>query len=119
MRKLLTICAGVVVLAGCSCICPTNPAQIISNEKNTNIYYNGEYIGADSTYAILKNTGVEKATIRGEKKGCETTVLPVSYNFDMSTLNILDLRNIVRLLTWDVYTVDKSKNIYNVTPRCE
>ena len=119
MKKFLTTASLVLLLAGCSCICPTNPVQVISNEKNTNIYYNGEYIGADSTYAIFKNKDVETATIRGEKKGCEKTVLPVQYNFDMSVLNIVDLRNIVRLLTWDVYTVDKSKILYNVTPRCK
>lgn len=119
MRQLLITSVLCIALSGCSCICPTNPVRIVSNEKNTNIYYNGEFIGSDSTFAILKNYNVEKSTVSGEKKGCTTTTLPVSYGFDMSVLNIVDLRNVVRLLTWDVYIVDKSKDLYNVTPRCK
>lgn len=106
-------------LSGCSCICPTNPVRIISNEKNTNIYYNGEFIGSDSTFAALKNKNVDKSIISGEKRGCTTTTLPVSYVFDMGVFNVVDPRNIVRLLTWDVYIVDKDKDLYNVTPRCK
>lgn len=116
MKKLLL--TSLLLLSGCSCICPNTPVRAISNEKNTNIFYNQEYIGADSTYVLLRNKGIDKAKLVGEKKGCQTTVLPVEYRFNWGVLNIVDLRNIGRLLTWDVYEADPSKDLYNLTPKC-
>lgn len=111
--------ASLLLLAGCSCICPAEPVRVISNEKGTDIYYNEEYLGSDSTYALLRNKNVRESTLSGEKKGCTTQTLPVEYGFDLSVLNVFDLRNVIRLLTWDVYIVDDSKNMYNVTPKCK
>ena len=116
MKKILL--ATVLILSGCSCICPVQPVHVMSNEKNTNIYYNNEFIGADNTYAVLRNKNVEKSYFKGEKKGCETQVINIEHHFDFGVLNIFDLRNVFRLLAWDVYRVDRDKKIYNVTPRC-
>lgn len=117
MKKIFIACFC-AFLGACTCICPSQPVRVISNEKHTDIYYNNELLGSDSTYAILQNKGVEKATLSGEKRGCETTKLPVQHNFDYGVLNIFDVRNIVRLISWDVYEVDTSKDLYNVTPKC-
>ncbi len=117
MKKIFI--ASLLFLSGCSCICPNIPVRAISNEKNTNIYYNNEYVGADSTYVILRNKNIDKAQLTGEKKGCQTTTLPVEYRFDWSVVNIIDLRNIARILTWDVYEAEPGKDLYNLTPKCK
>lgn len=117
MKKLIII--SILFLSGCSCICPSAPTRVVSNEKGTNIYYNEEFIGSDSTYAILRNKNANKSTLTGEKKGCTTKIIPVEYHFDLGALNIFDLRNWVRILTWNVYEVDRDKDLYNVTPNCK
>lgn len=116
MKKIFL--ATVLFLTGCSCICPTTPVRVISNERDTSIYYNNEYIGADSTYVVLRSKDIKRATIRGEKKGCQTQILKPMYRFDWSVINIIDFRNIARLLTWDVYEAEPTKDMYNVTPKC-
>ena len=116
MKKYLALFC--CLITGCSCICPTEPVRVISNEKDTKIYYNGEYIGTDSTFAILRNKNIDKSYLAGEKKGCAAKIIQPDYSFDLSTLWILDLRNLVRLLSWDVYKIDDSRNLYNVTPKC-
>lgn len=119
MKKIL-ILVFTAALAGCSCICPSgSPVRVISNEKNTNIYYNGEYLGADSTLVAIRNKHIENAIISGEKKGCKTTEIKPEYVFDIGVLWILDLRNIVRLFDWDVYRLSDPRDIYNVTPKCD
>jgi len=117
--KIKIAMACVLFLTGCSCLCPTAPVRVISNEKNTNIYYNDEFVGSDSTYVILRNRDIDKAKITGEKKGCRTTSLSPEYLFDWQVINILDIRNIARILTWQVYKVDYSRDLYNITPRCD
>lgn len=116
MKK--TILAAVLLLCGCSCLCPNTPARVISNEKGTNIYYNNEFIGSDSTYAVLRNKNADNSFLQGQKKGCTPKTLAVEYRFDLGVFNLFDLRNWVRLLTWDVYIVDGNKDLYNVTPDC-
>lgn len=116
MKKILLLC--LLFLSGCSCICPAYPVRVTSSEKGTNIYYDEEFIGSDSSYIVLRNKGIDKAKITGEKKGCKTTTLSPLYKFDWGVLNIIDLRNIARLLTGNVYIADTTKDLYNVTPRC-
>lgn len=118
MKKLYIFCA-LAFLTGCTAhTYPEKTIIAVSNEKNTNIYLNEEYQGSEQANLRIMNKESKNAFVYGKKKGCQTSKLKIAYKFDMGVFWLLDLNNIPRLLTWNVWEVDEDKSLYNVTPDC-
>lgn len=100
-------------------MCPGQPIYVNSNENDTKLYLNDEYIGTNTTVAFVQNKKSGESYFKGSKYGCNDKSIQVEHNFDWSVFYVLDLRNVARLVTWNVYEVDYEKDRYNVTPICE
>lgn len=119
MKKILVF-MSILALCGCTAhTYPQRPIKAFSNEKNTNIFLNEEYQGNENADLRILNKESKETFVYGKKKGCKDSKIKIAYKFDMGVFWILDLNNIPRLLTWDVYKVDEDKDLYNVTPICE
>lgn len=119
MNKIFALPAF-LLLCGCTAHnYPQTKIHAFSNEKNTNIFLNDEYQGSENADLMILNKESKTAYVYGKKKNCKDSKLKIAYKFDMGVFWILDLNNIPRLLTWDVWKVDDAKNLYNVTPICE
>lgn len=119
MKKIsiIFLCAA---LCGCTAhTYPERPIKAFSNEKNTNIFLNDEYQGNEIANLKILNKESKESYVYGKKKGCKDAKLKIAYKFDIGVLWILDLNNIPRLFTLDVWKVDEDKDVYNVTPMCE
>lgn len=110
-----------VCLALCGCVHEYNQKDIyaVSNEKNTNIFLNDEYQGAETAKLHILNKNAKESYVTGEKKGCKPAKMQIIYKFDPTIFWILNPYNIYRLITWQPWIVDEGKTLYNVTPRCD
>lgn len=118
MKKFVVLCS-ILLLTGCTAHnYPERSIYAVSNEKNTNIYLNEEYQGNENANLRILNKESKDSYVYGVKKGCKTSKLKIAYKFDMGVFWIVDLNNIPRLLTWNVWVVDEDKTLYNVTPIC-
>ena len=119
MKKFLILMS---FFALCGCTAHTYPERTIkafSNEKNTNIFLNDEYQGNEIANLRILNKESKTAYVYGKKKGCQDSKIKIAYKFDMGVFWILDLNNIPRLFTLDVWKVDEEKDLYNITPICD
>lgn len=87
MKKIFILFA-LVFLSGCASMFSGTKETILvrSEEKDSNIYLNNEYIGRDSAIAIISKKKLKNSTIRVEKKGCEPTNKKIETKFDATTL---------------------------------
>lgn len=94
---------------------------LLSYEKYTDIYVNNELVGISHTQTKLPYKGIKETVISGKKKGCKTTEVRASYEFDYPMLinpaNILYVPE--KYFSWDWWRPSKSKVMYNVTPICD
>lgn len=119
MKKIVAL-SSILLLASCTAHnYPEKSIYAVSNEKNTSIYLNEEYQGSETASLRIMNKESKDAYVYGKKKGCQASKLKIAYKFDMGVFWLLDLNNIPRLLTWNVWKVDEDKSLYNVTPMCE
>ena len=120
MHKILLSLTVLLLCSGCvSQKYPPEPIRAISNIEGTKIYLNDEYQGTDSTVLYILQKKSSTSYVRGIHKNCEKKEIQIEHVFDFSVLNVLDLRNIGRILTGNWWIVDTDKDLYNVTPDCK
>ena len=121
MRKFY-ILITVLMLAGCATgkNDPKTLVTLLSYEKYTDLYVNGELAGINHTQTMLPYKGIKETTLEGRKKGCQSVTLKPEYEFDspmiLNPLNLLYVPE--KYFALDFWRPAK-KNIYNLTPICE
>ena len=118
MKNIFTLIFLCFFITGCAYKYPQKPIRAISNIENTKIYLNDEYAGTDYTTLYILNSKSSQSFVEGRKKGCENKNIQIEYEFDFGVLNLFNPKNVIRLLTWDVFIVNEKKDMYNVTPTC-
>lgn len=121
MKKIYILIA-VLLIGGCANDKDSarNVATLISYEKYTDLYMNGELQGINHTQAKLPYKGIRETTLEGRKKGCQSVFLKPEYEFDtpmlLNPLNLLYVPE--KYFAWDWWR-PSNKDIYNLTPICE
>ena len=120
--KKIYILAAVLLLTGCATgkNDPETLTTLLSYEKYTDLYVNGELAGINHTQVALPHKGIKETTLEGRKKGCKTTIIKPDYEFDapmfLNPLNILYVPE--KYFAFDFWR-PANKDLYNLTPVCE
>ena len=103
----------------------TNENFIIrSEDDNTKLYFNNEYIGKGSGSITVSKKNLKNAMIKAEKKGCRTTLKKIETKIDPTTF----LGCLIDFCIFTVFVVDWGatgaineaiQTDYLVTPICD